>query len=78
MDSGRLRFLKLPLFRWGARFKEVNSQKAILRSKGIRLGQYARDKIAQEVANAWTSTSTEYTKQITVAEEACKIAEREP
>ena len=25
--------LKIPLFRWGARFKEVNSQKAILRSK---------------------------------------------
>ena len=58
---------------WGARFKEVNSQKAILRSKEYALDN-TRDKIAQEVANAWTSL-TEYTKQITVAEEACKIAE---
>ena len=65
--------LKIPLFRWGARFKEVNSQKAILRSKEYALDN-TRDKIAQEVANAWTSL-TEYTKQITVAEEACKIAE---
>ena len=65
--------LKIPLFRWGARFKELNSQKAILRSKEYALDN-TRDKIAQEVANAWTSL-TEYTKQITVAEEACKIAE---
>ena len=33
-----------------------------------------RDQITQEVANAWTSL-TENTKQIDVAEEACKIAE---
>ena len=65
--------LKIPLFRWGARFKEVNSQKAILRSKEYALDN-TRDKIAQEVPNAWTSL-TEYTKQITVSVEACKIAE---
>lgn len=65
--------LKIPLFRWGARFKEVNSQKALLRSKEYALDN-TRDQISQEVANAWTGL-TENTKQITVAEEACKIAE---
>lgn len=65
--------LKIPLFRWGARFKEVNSQKAVLRSKEYAMDN-TRDQITQEVANAWTSL-TENTKQIDVAEEACKIAE---
>lgn len=65
--------LKIPLFHWGARFKEVNSQKAILRSKEYALDN-TRDQIAQEVANAWTGL-TENTKQIATAEEACKIAE---
>ena len=57
--------LKIPLFRWGARFKEVNSQKAILRSKEYVM-DYTRDQISQEVANSWTSL-TENTKQIDVA-----------
>lgn len=65
--------LKIPLFRWGARFKEVNSQKAILRSKEYAMDN-TRDQIGQEVANSWTSL-TENTKQIDVAEDACKIAE---
>ncbi|WP_099462928.1 MULTISPECIES: TolC family protein [Parabacteroides] len=65
--------LKIPLFHWGARFKEVNSQKALLRSKEYAMDN-TRDQIANEVANAWTSLK-ENTKQITVAEEACKIAE---
>lgn len=65
--------LKIPLFRWGARFKEVNSQKAILRSKEYAMDN-TRDQISQEVANSWTSL-TENTKQIDVAEDACKIAE---
>ncbi|WP_102409025.1 TolC family protein [Parabacteroides bouchesdurhonensis] len=65
--------LKIPLFHWGARFKEVNSQKALLRSREYALDD-TRDQISKEVANAWTSL-TENTKQISVAEEACKIAE---
>lgn len=65
--------LKIPLFHWGARFKEVNAQKAILRSREYALDE-TRDQIEQEVANAWTSL-TENTKQIAVAEEACRIAE---
>ena len=65
--------LKIPLFRWGARFKEVNSQKALLRSKEYAMDN-TRDQISQEVANAWTNL-TENTKQIMIAEDACKIAE---
>lgn len=65
--------LKIPLFHWGARFKEVNAQKALLRSKEYAMDN-TRDQISQEVANAWTSL-TENTKQINVAEDACKIAE---
>lgn len=65
--------LKIPIFHWGARSKEVNSQRAILRSKEYALDQ-TRDRISQEVANAWTSLS-ENTKQITLAKEACQIAE---
>lgn len=64
--------LKIPLFRWGARFKEVNSQKAILRSKEYAM-ESTRDQINQEIANAWTNL-TENTKQISMAEDACKIA----
>lgn len=65
--------LKIPLFHWGARFKEVNSQKALLRSKEYAM-ENTRDQITQEVANSWTSL-TENVKQIHVAEDACKIAE---
>lgn len=65
--------LKMPLFHWGARFKEVNAQKAILRSTEYALDNTV-DQISQEVANAWTSLM-ENTKQIAVAEEACEIAE---
>ena len=36
--------------------------------------QLTKEQIVQEISNAWTSR-TENTKQITVAEEACKIAE---
>lgn len=65
--------LKIPLFHWGARFKEVNSQRALLRSKEYAMDN-TRDQISKEVANSWTSL-TENTKQINVAQDACKIAE---
>ncbi len=65
--------LKIPLFHWGARFKEVNSQKAILRSKEFALDQ-TRDNISQEVANSWTNLN-ESLKQISIAKEACEIAQ---
>lgn len=65
--------LNIPVFHWGARAKDVNVQKAMVRSREYDL-QIVKDQITQEVANAWTSL-TENTKQISVAEDACRIAE---
>lgn len=64
--------LSIPVFHWGARSKDVNVQKAVLKSKEYDL-QITKDQITQELSNAWTNL-TENTKQITMAEEACKIA----
>jgi outer membrane protein TolC len=65
--------LQIPLFRWGARLKEIRFQKAILRSRSYAL-DITRDQITLEVSQAWTSLK-ENTKQIHIAEEACRIAE---
>ena len=65
--------LQIPLFRWGARMKEIHSQKALLYSRGYAL-EMTRDQITLEVSQAWTSLK-EDTKQIHIAEEACRIAE---
>lgn len=64
--------LSIPVFHWGARSKDVNVQKAMLKSMEYDL-QITKDQITQELSNAWTNL-TENTKQITMAEEACKIA----
>ena len=65
--------IKLPIFHWGARFKSTAAQKAILLSKQYAL-QDKQDQISKEVAKAWTSL-TENTRQISIAEENCKLAE---
>lgn len=65
--------VSIPLLRWGARFKEVNSQKAVLRSREFAR-QITQDQISQEVSNSWTNL-TENTKQIAVAKSSVKIAE---
>lgn len=65
--------VSIPVFHWGARSKDVNMQKAVLRSREYDL-QITKDQITQEVSNAWTNL-TENTKQIQVVEEACKLAE---
>lgn len=65
--------VSIPIFHWGARFKEVNSQKALLRSQEFAR-QITIDQISQEVSNAWTNL-TENTKQIQVAEASVQIAE---
>lgn len=65
--------VSIPVFHWGARSKDVNVQKAILRSREYDL-QITKDQITQEVSNAWTNL-TENTRQIKVVEEACKLAE---
>lgn len=64
--------VQIPLFRWGARFRERNTQKAILRSKEYA-ADATRDRISQEVAAAWTNL-TEYGRQIGIAESSCLIA----
>ena len=63
--------IKLPIFHWGARFKSTAAQKAILLSKQYAL-QDKQDQISKEVAKAWTSL-TENTRQISIAEENCKL-----
>ena len=65
--------LKIPLFHWGARTKAANTQRALLKSKEFAQ-QATKDRIAQEVASAWTSVS-ENTKQLDIVEENCKLAE---
>lgn len=64
--------VSIPVFHWGARFKEVNSQKAVIRSQEFAR-QISIDQITKEVSNAWTNV-TENTKQINVAESAVQIA----
>lgn len=65
--------LNVPVFHWGARSKDVNMQKALLRSKEYDV-EIMKDQITQEISNAWTNL-TENNKQIVVATEACQIAE---
>ncbi len=65
--------VSIPVFHWGARSKDVNMQKAVLRSREYDL-QMTKDQITQEVSNAWTNL-TENTKQIRVVDEACKLEE---
>ena len=65
--------LQIPLFRWGARMKEIRSHKALLQSRNYAL-DITRDQIRLEVSQAWTSFR-EDTKMIHIAEEACRIAE---
>lgn len=64
---------KIPLVRWGGRFKSTAAQKALLIEK-----QYAHeekeDQISKEICNSWTSM-VEGSKQIKFALENCKLAE---
>ena len=60
-------------FSIGSRFKSTAAQKAILLGKQYAL-QDKQDQISKEVAKAWTSL-TENTRQISIAEENCKLAE---
>lgn len=61
--------LNVPLFRWGAKYKSVASQRALVRSREYAV-QQTRDQISQELYGAYTSL-VEYRNQIAIAEEAC-------
>lgn len=65
--------LSIPIFAWGARYKKVNSQKAIINSTDLDR-QIILDNISKEVSNSWTEY-VENTRQIKMARDAKSIAE---
>ena len=65
--------LSVPILRWGARFKSVAAQRAVLLTKQYAM-QDKQDQINKEVAKAWTDM-TEYKRQLTLAKENCALAE---
>lgn len=62
--------LSVPIFHWGAKYKNVASQKALIRSREFEM-QEMRDRISKELHAAYTSL-VEYRRQITLAEQACE------
>ncbi len=62
--------LSVPIFHWGAKYKNVASQRALLRSREWEL-QQTRDQILKEIHAAYTSL-VEYSRQIGLAQEACE------
>ena len=65
--------LKVPIFRWGARFKTNSAQRALVRQKEYEL-QDKQDNIAKELAAAWTNV-IESEKRIDIAKENCVLAD---
>lgn len=65
--------LKIPLFAWGARYKRVNSQKAMINSAELDR-QIALDNISKELASSWTEYQ-ENTKQIKLAWDATVVSQ---
>lgn len=65
--------LKVPIFAWGARYKRVNQQKALIESANLER-QKVLDNVVKELSAAWTEYQ-EYTKQIEIALESTVIAE---
>ena len=61
--------LNIPIFHWGAKYKNVAGQKALIRSKEYAV-QRTRDQISKELYEAYTKL-VEYDKQIDLAQEAC-------
>ncbi len=64
--------LNIPLFQWGAKYKGVAAQRALVNSSKLDL-QRTRDQVSQELYAAYTSL-VEYDKQIRLAEQACATA----
>lgn len=65
--------LKVPLFHWGARFKEKASQKALYNQKQFAL-QDKKDQISKELSAAWTNL-TQAKQRIELAEKNCSLAD---
>lgn len=64
--------LQVPIFHWGAKYKNVASQRALIRSNEIDVLQ-RRDQISQELYAANTKL-VECTRQIEIARRACEIS----
>lgn len=62
--------LSIPIFRWGAKYKGVASQRALMRRTEYAM-QDTRDRISKELYAAYTNL-VEYSHQITVAQDACE------
>ncbi len=65
--------LNIPIFHWGAKYRNVASRRAIIRSEELALLD-TRDRISQELSAAYTNL-VENSKQIGIAMNACAIAE---
>ena len=65
--------LKVPIFRWGARFKQTAAQKALLNQSRYAY-QDKQDQISKELASTWTKLE-ESKKRIDIAEKNCKLAD---
>lgn len=65
--------LKVPLWRWGARFKQTASQKALYNQSLFAL-QDKRDQISKELAAAWTKV-TDSEHRVDLSEKNCKLAD---
>ena len=65
--------LKMPLFRWGARFKQTASQKALYNQSLFAL-QDKQDQISKELAAAWTKV-TDSERRVDLSEKNCKLAD---
>lgn len=65
--------LKVPLLRWGARFKQKAAQKALY-NQALFAVQDKRDQISKELATSWTNL-TEAKRRIELAEKNCRLAD---
>ena len=65
--------LKVPIWRWGARFKQTASQRALYNQSRFAL-QDKQDQISKELASAWTKV-TESDRRVDLAEKNCKLAD---
>ena len=65
--------LKIPVFRWGARFKQQAAQKALYNQSRFAF-QDKQDQISKELAATWTKLE-ESKKRIDIAEKNCKLAD---
>ena len=65
--------LKVPVFHWGARYKQKAAQKALY-NQALYAYQDKQDQISKELSGAWTKL-TDCKHRIELAEKNCKLAD---